>query len=346
MTSFFDGAGILVTGGTGSFGQAFVRHILSVAKPSRLVVLSRDEQKHHRMQQMFPIREHPNLRFFIGDVRDESRLKRAMSGIDIVVHAAAIKHVPIAEYNPIEAIRTNVMGAENVINAAIDGGVGRIIALSTDKAANPINLYGASKLCSDKLFVAANNLSGQDGSRFSVVRYGNVLGSNGSVVPYFLDLIAAGATSLPITDQRMTRFWITLERGVSFVCRCLEGMSGGETFVPKIPSMKVVDLAKAMAPDLPHENVGIRPGEKLHELMITADDANNTLEFDDCYLIRPTGVLKLMHAEFTMDGKLGKPVAADFEYRSDLNAEWLSNEQMAALLADDAIDPARRGSTD
>lgn len=339
MTSFLDGACILVTGGTGSFGQAFIRHVLSVAEPSRLVVLSRDEQKHHRMQQLFPVQKHPSLRFFIGDVRDENRLRRAMSGIDIVVHAAAIKHVPIAEYNPIEAIRTNVMGAENVINAAIDTGVGRVIALSTDKAANPINLYGASKLCADKLFIAANNLSGQDGARFSVVRYGNVLGSRGSVVPYFRELIADGATSLPITDPRMTRFWITLERGVSFVCRCLQAMTGGETFVPKIPSMTVVGLAKAMAPNLPHEIVGIRPGEKLHELMITADDAINTLEFEDCYLIRPTGVLKLEQAEFMMDFKPGTPVAEEFEYSSDHNAEWLTEKQMAALLAKDGEIP-------
>jgi UDP-N-acetylglucosamine 4,6-dehydratase len=281
---------VLVTGGTGSFGKAFVRHLLSTMPPRRLVVFSRDEQKQWEMEQA--IREtgidpDRRMRFFIGDVRDQSRLELAMRGVDTVVHAAALKIVPTAEYNPFECILTNVHGAENVVKAALRTGVSRVVALSTDKAANPINLYGASKLAADKIIVAANNLSGTNGCRFSVVRYGNVVGSRGSVIPYFQRLIREGADSLPITDPRMTRFWITLEQGVDFVVSSLAMMTGSEIFVPKIPSMKMVDLATALAPGLPHRIVGIRPGEKLHEVMITEDDARATVELEDRYIILP-----------------------------------------------------------
>ena len=280
--SSLDGAAILVTGGTGSFGQAFVKRVLSEHRPSRLVIYSRDELKQFEMQQKFSA---DLLRFFIGDVRDAERLNRALAGIDIVVHAAALKHVPIAEYNPIECIKTNVIGAENVINACIDQRIKKVIALSTDKAVNPVNLYGATKLCSDKLFVAGNHLAGKNGPRFSVVRYGNVIGSRGSVVPFFKERAKDG--KLPITDPRMTRFWIRLEDGAGFVQRCLRIMRGGEIFIPKIPSMRITDLASAIGPDCKQETIGIRPGEKLHELLITRDDARHTLEFDDHYIIQP-----------------------------------------------------------
>jgi len=332
MKRLFDGAQILVTGGTGSFGRAFVRQVLQQAAPARLVVYSRDEQKQFDMARTLSPHDHPCLRYFIGDVRDEKRLRRAMEGVRYVVHAAALKHVPVAEYNPIEAINTNIIGAENVINAAIDTGVERVIALSTDKAANPVNLYGATKLCADKLFVAANNLSGGRPTSFAVVRYGNVLGSRGSVIPYFQRLLAEGATSLPITDPRMTRFWITLPQGVDFVTRSLEVMRGGEIFVPKIPSMKLTELADAIAPGVPTTVVGIRPGEKLHEVLITPDDAINTLEFEGCFLIRPTGVPKLAGTEFRMNGEAGRPVAEDFQYRSDQNDRWLSADDLRRLL--------------
>lgn len=334
MNKIFDGAGILITGGTGSFGQAFVREVIGTSKPARLVVYSRDEQKQYDMARRFSPDLYPCLRYFIGDVRDEKRLLRAMAGIDYIVHAAALKHVPVAEYNPIEAINTNIIGAENVINAAIDTGIRKVVALSTDKAANPINLYGATKLCADKLFVAANNLSGRQPTSFAVVRYGNVLGSRGSVIPFFQRLIAEGADSLPITDPRMTRFWITMDQGVAFVARCLADMRGGEIFVPKIPSMKVVDIAAALTPDFATHVVGIRPGEKLHEVLITADDARNTLEFDDCYLIRPSGVPKLQRTEFRVNGKTGRPVQEDFQYCSDKNDQWISTQELHGLLAD------------
>lgn len=336
-----DGASILVTGGTGSFGQAFVREALANARPARLVVYSRDEQKQFEMAQHFRPEEHRCLRYFMGDVRDFDRLKRAFSGIDYVIHAAALKHVPIAEYNPIEAIKTNIVGGENVINAAIDAGVKRVIALSTDKAANPVNLYGATKLCSDKLFVAANNLAGGQDTIFSVVRYGNVLGSRGSVVPFFRKLVAQEADYLPITDPRMTRFWITMTQGVRFVLNCLAGMQGGELFIPKIPSMKVVDLVGAIAPGYPTKVVGIRPGEKLHEIMVTADDAINTLEFEHCYLIRPTGVYKLQKKEFSLNGKGGTPVPESFQYRSDLNDQWLTAGQLHMLLGEAEGSPVK-----
>ncbi|MGQ0671768.1 MAG: UDP-N-acetylglucosamine 4,6-dehydratase (inverting) [Hyphomicrobium sp.] len=327
-----DGASILVTGGTGSFGQALVSQILRHGKPSRLIIYSRDEQKQYSMAQAFPPEVHKSLRYFIGDVRDFARLKRATVGVDTIVHAAALKHVPVAEYNPIEAINTNIIGAENVINAAIDNKVSKIMALSTDKASNPINLYGATKLCSDKLFVAANNLSGGQGTDFGVVRYGNVLGSRGSVVPLFRKLVADKVDALPITHPRMTRFWITLEQGVHFVLRCMHGMKGGEIFVPKIPSMKLVDLVDAIAPGYPTKIVGIRPGEKLHEVMVTVDDALNTIEFDTFFTIRPTGILKQKSPLPTFAGVSGRPVGEDFQYRSDLNDQWLSKEQLIALL--------------
>lgn len=330
--SHLNNSSILVTGGTGSFGQAFVREVLDRSTPSRLVIYSRDEQKQVEMAQRLSPDNHPCLRYFIGDVRDRERLQRAMVGIDYVVHAAALKHVPVAEYNPIEAIKTNIFGAENVINAAIEAGVRKTIALSTDKAANPINLYGATKLCSDKLFVAANNLAGREGTSFSVVRYGNVLGSRGSIVPLFRRMIEEGAEFLPITDPRMTRFWITLEQGVRFVIRCLDNMGGGEIYIPRIPSMKVTDLVLAMAPDHPTRVVGIRPGEKLHETMVTEDDSLHTLEFEDCYMIRPVGVLKLEDAAHKFDGEAGRPVAEGFRYRSDLNDDWLNPDALGALL--------------
>ena len=280
----FDDRSILVTGGTGSFGRKFIRTLLARHKPRRVVVFSRDELKQYEMQQEF---DAPCMRYFLGDVRDGERLKQAMRGIDYVVHAAALKQVPAAEYNPTECIRTNVHGAENVINAAIENGVEKVIALSTDKAASPINLYGATKLLSDKLFVAANNIAGGHRTRFAVVRYGNVVGSRGSVVPLFRKLIAEGATSLPITDVRMTRFWITLQQGVNFVTDSFLRMHGGELFVPKIPSIRITDLAAAMAPDLTHNVIGIRPGEKVHEIMVSEEECFRTVERGDYYVIFP-----------------------------------------------------------
>ncbi|MBY0532198.1 MAG: UDP-N-acetylglucosamine 4,6-dehydratase (inverting) [Xanthobacteraceae bacterium] len=322
------GKSVLVTGGTGSFARAFVDTLLTRNTPRRLVVFSRDEQKQDAMAREIAA-AHPKLadrmRFFIGDVRDLSRLELAMREVDYVVHAAAIKIIPIAEYNPFETILTNVHGAENVVKAALRNGVKRVVALSTDKAANPINLYGASKLASDKIMVAANNLSGTHGTRFSVVRYGNVIGSRGSVVPLFQNLINKGAKALPITDPRMTRFWITLEQGVSFVLSSLALMNGGELFVPKIPSMHMTELARAMAPNLPHEIVGIRPGEKLHEVMITEDDARVTLELDDRFVICPQDS-HWQRDHLTAAG--ARPVAEDFRYSSEINTEWLD----AALL--------------
>jgi UDP-N-acetylglucosamine 4,6-dehydratase len=325
------GKQILITGGTGSFGRAFVRHILANGAPDRLVIFSRDEQKQYDMAQEEGLESRPELRYFIGDVRDGDRLDMALRGIDVVIHAAALKHVPTAEYNPFECIHTNVLGAENVVRNAIRQGVEKVIALSTDKAANPVNLYGASKLASDKIFVAGNALSGRDGTRFAVVRYGNVVGSRGSVVPYFRRLIANGAKALPITDPRMTRFWITLRQGVGFVLSSLEHMEGGEIFVPKIPSMKIVDLAATMAPDLPTEVVGIRPGEKLHEIMITVDDARSTFELDDRYVIEPA--FATWRREPWAD-KGARPVAEGFAYASDTNDEWLTPNELNSHLAE------------
>jgi UDP-N-acetylglucosamine 4,6-dehydratase len=327
---FFDGKAVLVTGGTGSFGRAFVAALLARATPRRLVVFSRDELKQYEMAQEFDAKDTRGVvRYFIGDVRDAARLTQALRGIDVVVHAAALKHVTIAEYNPFECIRTNVMGAENVAQAAIAAGVQRVIALSTDKAANPANLYGASKLASDKIFIAANHLAGLNGCRFAVVRYGNVVGSRGSVVPLFRKLIAEGADHLPITDPRMTRFWITLAQGVEFVCSSAAMMTGGEIFVPKIPSMRIVDLATVMAPGLPQKVVGIRPGEKLHEAMITEDDARSTLDLGDRYVIEPSIV---MYHRGDMRSAGGVPVPDGFRYASDSNSEWLDGPGLTRLL--------------
>jgi len=323
-----NGSAILVTGGTGSFGRAFIRLALTKWKPRRLVVFSRDELKQYEMQQALSVESYSCLRYFIGDVRDCERLSMAMRDIDIVVHAAALKHVPAAEYNPFECIHTNVIGAENVVRAAIRTGVRRVIALSTDKAANPVNIYGASKLASDKIFVAANHLSGSDGTRFSVVRYGNVIGSRGSVVPLFRKLIDQGCKRLPITDPRMTRFWITLNQGAEFVLSCLNAMQGGEIFVPKIPSMRIVDIAKVLAPHIDHEIIGIRPGEKLHEVMIPEDDGRMTRELDNLYIIQPS------FAGWRVDGSEdgSRPVADGFRYTSDSNPEWLDPERFSAML--------------
>ncbi|GAB6045673.1 UDP-N-acetylglucosamine 4,6-dehydratase (inverting) [Caminibacter profundus] len=325
----FNGKNILITGGTGSFGKKYTEILLQNYKPNKIIIYSRDELKQFEMSQKF---NDPCMRYFIGDVRDGNRLKKAMEDVDIVIHAAALKQVPAAEYNPMECIKTNVMGAENVINAALENEVEKVIALSTDKAAGPVNLYGATKLASDKLFVAANNMVGKRKTRFSVVRYGNVIGSRGSVVPFFAKLIREGAKYLPITHPDMTRFLITLEQGVRFVLKNFERMQGGEIFIPKIPSMKIVDVAKAMAPNLPHKIIGIRPGEKLHEVMITRDDSHLTLEFEDHYVITPT--IQFTHkTDFreNMLGEKGKPVEYGFEYNSGTNNWWLTKEEFLKL---------------
>ena len=319
---------ILITGGTGSFGKQYIRTILDRFNPGRIVVYSRDELKQFEMQQEF---NQKCMCYFIGDVRDKERLTMAMRGIDFVIHAAAMKQIPAAEYNPTECIRTNIQGAENVIHAALANDVSKVIALSTDKAANPINLYGATKLCSDKLFVAANNFVGDRKSRFSVVRYGNVVGSRGSVVPFFKKLLANGTDHLPITHKDMTRFWITLQQGVDFVLRNFERMQGGELFVPIIPSVRIADVATAMAPELPHKIVGIRPGEKLHEIMCPSDDSHLTLEYNDHYVIRPAikfhGQVKKEYMENKIREK-GKPVLQGFEYNSYNNKHFLSIDEI------------------
>jgi UDP-N-acetylglucosamine 4,6-dehydratase len=314
-----DNQTILITGGTGSFGHAAIRTILDRYKPKRLIVYSRDELKQFEMQQTF---NDDCMRYFLGDVRDADRLKQAMRGVDIVIHAAALKQVPAAEYNPFEFVKTNVHGAENIIQAALTNDVEKVIALSTDKAAMPINAYGATKLMSDKLFTAANNWAGNYATRFSVVRYGNVVGSRGSVVPFFKKLIADGANELPITDPRMTRFWITLPEAVKFVFDSFDAMQGGEIFVPKIPSVKITDLATAMAPHLPQKVIGIRPGEKLHELMCPIDLAPVTLEQDQRFIIAPDKDSLAKYA--------GNPVEGDFEYRSDNNPHFLTVDELVA----------------
>ena len=326
-----DGEGMLITGGTGSFGSKMAETLLARHAPRRLVVFSRDEFKQIEMEQRLSVRDHGALRYFIGDVRDRDRLRMAMRGIDIVIHAAALKHVPTAEYNPIECIHTNVLGAENVIQAAIDVGAKKVVALSTDKAASPANLYGASKLAADKLFIAGNALAGTGGTRFSVVRYGNVVGSRGSVVPLFRRLVAEGAAELPVTDPRMTRFWITLGQGVDFVLSCLPIMKGGEIFVPKIPSMRLVDLARCIAPDLPHRVIGIRPGEKLHEVLITEEDSRTTVETRDRYVIEPPFGLS-SRPRTLCDAE---PVPEGFRYASDTNDEWLDPQRMRQLIEPD-----------
>lgn len=323
-----DGKTVLVTGGTGSFGQRFVATVLERYKPKRLIVLSRDELKQFEMSQRFPSARYPNLRYFIGDVRDKDRLLRAFACVDYVVHAAALKQVPACEYNPLEAVKTNILGAANVIDAAIDQGVKRVVALSTDKAANPVNLYGATKLCSDKLFVAGNNYVGERDTRFSVVRYGNVMGSRGSVVPLYMKLRETG--SLPVTDPRMTRFWLTLDKGVDFVIQSLERMKGGEIFVPKIPSMKIVDLARAIGPDCKIDVVGIRPGEKLHEALVPEDDARHTLEYPDHFVVLPTPHEWAPNSQVMKNG--GRPCQEGFSYTSDANSEWLSVDELRAMV--------------
>jgi len=325
----FNGKNILITGGTGSFGKKYTEILLQKYKPNKIIIYSRDELKQYEMAQEYT---NPCMRYFIGDVRDADRLKKATKNVNFIIHAAALKHVPIAEYNPMECIKTNINGAQNVIDAALENHVEKVIALSTDKAANPVNLYGATKLASDKLFVAANNLVGEQNTSFAVVRYGNVVGSRGSVVPFFRKLIKEGVEKLPITDEKMTRFFITLEDGVNFVLKNFHRMQGGEIFIPKIASMKIVDMAKALAPNLPHETIGIRPGEKLHEIMCPADDSHLTLEFDDHFVIKPT-ITFTNNFDYKKNelGEIGKPVNQGFEYNSGNNTQWLTNEELLEM---------------
>jgi len=325
----FNNKNILITGGTGSFGKKYTEMILSQYRPNKIIIFSRDELKQYEMAQLF---NDKCMRYFIGDVRDEARLNEAMRGVHLVIHAAALKHVPIAEYNPMECIKTNINGAENVIRASIYNNVEKVIALSTDKASSPINLYGATKLASDKLFVAANNMVGDGKTRFAVVRYGNVIGSRGSVVPFFQNLIDNGAEELPITDKNMTRFLITLEDGVNFVLNNFERMHGGEIFIPKIPSMKITELAKALAPDVAHKVIGIRAGEKMHEVMITADD--RVVEFENYYVITPT--IQFSHiVDYKINAlnQKGKDIGIGFEYNSLNNTQWLSSKLFLEKLA-------------
>ncbi|MDX2345415.1 MAG: UDP-N-acetylglucosamine 4,6-dehydratase (inverting) [Legionella sp.] len=329
----FNDKSILITGGSGSFGHQYIKTILENYTPRKLIIYSRDELKQYEMAQLFPDTEYGCMRYFIGDVRDKERLTRAMRGVDYVIHAAALKQVPAAEYNPMECIKTNIHGAENVIHAAIEAEVNKVIALSTDKAANPVNLYGATKLASDKLFVAANNITGGHRTCFSVVRYGNVIGSRGSVVPFFHKLIKEGATSLPITDVNMTRFWIALDEGVRFVLKNFERMQGGEIFVPKIPSVRITDLATAMAPDLEQRVIGIRPGEKVHEVMCPKDDSHLTLEFRDHFVIKPTIVFSDKGNDFSTNklGEISSLVEQGFEYNSGGNEHFLNLEEIVAM---------------
>jgi UDP-N-acetylglucosamine 4,6-dehydratase len=325
-----DGKTILITGGTGSFGKECVKALLDSYQPKKIIVYSRDELKQYEMAQDY---NSPVMRYFIGDIRDRDRLSLAMRGVDYVIHSAAIKQVPIAEYNPMECIKTNINGSHNVIDAALENNIEKVIALSTDKAAIPISLYGATKLAADKLFVAANNIAGSAKTRFSVVRYGNVVGSRGSVVPFFKKLIRNGATEIPITDPRMTRFWITLKQGVDFVLKSFERMQGGEIFVPKIPSMKLIDLAEAIAPGIPHKAIGIRPGERLHEVLCPPDDSHLTIEFDDHFVIKPT-IQFTQPVDFSTNPlhEKGNPVEEGFQYSSELNKDWLSPQQLLEIL--------------
>ena len=324
---FIDNKTVLVTGATGSFGQKFVQIVLEKFKPKKIIVFSRDELKQYKMQQKFG--EFEKLRFFLGDVRDKERLYRAFAGVDIVIHAAALKQIPAAEYNPFEVVKTNIIGAQNVIEAAIDCGVKKVVALSTDKAANPINLYGATKLCSDKLFVAGNSYTGYGPTDFSVVRYGNVVGSRGSVIPLFMEQRENG--KLPITDPNMTRFWITLEQGALFVINTLDIMTQGEVFVPKLPSIKVTDLAKAVAPECEHVITGIRPGEKLHEVMITEEEARRAFEYDNYYMIWP-------QFEWWKENTIeeGKTLPDGFVYSSDKNDWWLNSQEIKDLIQENS----------
>jgi UDP-N-acetylglucosamine 4,6-dehydratase len=326
----FDDKSILITGGTGSFGKKYVKTLLERFHPRRLVVYSRGELKQYEMQQRFNA---PCMRYFIGDVRDRNRLLQAMQGVDYVIHAAALKQVPVAEYNPMECIKTNIYGAENVIHSALENNVENVIALSTDKAANPINLYGATKLASDKLFIAANNIAGGHRTKFSVVRYGNVVGSRGSVVPFFKKLVTQGADHIPITDERMTRFWISLHQGVDFVLKNFERMRGGEIFVPKIPSIRITDLVEAIAPGMSRKIVGIRPGEKLHEIMCPADDSHLTREFYDYYVIAPTITFVNRDNDFSSNalGEKGSPVKQGFEYNSGTNPHFLDVSEIVTF---------------
>jgi UDP-N-acetylglucosamine 4,6-dehydratase len=318
----FDGKTILITGGTGSFGQHFVKVILARYRPKAIRIFSRDELKQHEMREAL---QDDRLRFFIGDIRDKERLNRALRGAHIVVHAAALKQIPTCEYNPFEAVQTNILGAQNLINAAIDADIERVLALSTDKAVNPVNLYGATKLCADKLFIQGNSYTGAGPTKFACVRYGNVLGSRGSVIPLFREQRKSGIVTM--TDRRMTRFWITLDQAVEFVTRCIERLQGGEIFIPKLPSMALLDLVQAIAPDCRIRETGVRPGEKLHEVLLTEDDARHTLEFDDCFLIEP---------EFPWWGGSrwmgGKPLPEGFSYRSDNNTQWLTIEALKKLV--------------
>ena len=326
----FDDKTILITGGTGSFGKKYVETLLSRFNPKKIIIFSRDELKQYEMAQTYNSKV---MRYFIGDVRDKDRLSRAMNGVDYVIHAAALKHVPAAEYNPLECIQTNIHGAQNVIDASLDHNIDRVIALSTDKAANPINLYGATKLASDKLFVAANNLAGENGPKFSVVRYGNVVGSRGSVVPFFKKLVAEGKVPLPVTDIEMTRFWITLQNGVDFVLKNFERMHGGEIFVPKIPSIKIMDLVEAYSGVRDANFIGIRPGEKLHEVMCPLDDSHLTLEFEDHFVIMPTIEFSGRDVDFCINalGENGKLVDKNFVYDSGTNEHFLNVDQIREL---------------
>lgn len=315
---------VLVTGGTGSFGKKFINLMLKEYHPAKLIIYSRDELKQHEMR--VAGFEDPSLRYFIGDIRDKDRLKRAFEGVDVVIHAAALKQVPACEYNPMEAIKTNILGSSNVVDAALDCGVSKVLALSTDKAVNPVNLYGATKLAAEKLIVQSNSYAGGKVTRLSCVRYGNVVGSRGSVVPVFIKQRQNG--NVTVTDERMTRFWLTLEQGVRFVTRCVEQMHGGEVFVPKIPSMSVIDLAKAVAPDNKVDIIGIRPGEKLHEVLISEDEARNTLELEDMYVVQPAEAIW-----FGMDWqKIGRPLDDSFRYASNTNTDWLNVEQIRQMI--------------
>jgi UDP-N-acetylglucosamine 4,6-dehydratase len=325
MSASLTNATILVTGGTGSFGRRFTDLVLKNYSPHKLIIFSRDELKQHEMRQAFPDDASSPMRYFIGDVRDRERLQRAFRDVDIVIHAAALKQVPACEYNPFEAIQTNVMGAKNVIDAALDQKVKKVLAISTDKAVSPVNLYGATKLCAEKMFVQANSYSGEEGTRFSCSRYGNVVGSRGSVIPVFTEQRKTG--TITITDPRMTRFWLTLDQGIEFVIRSIDRMHGGEIFVPKIPSMNILDLAKVVAQDCKIEHVGIRPGEKLHEVLISEDEARHTVELEDAYVIEPA------HPWWRVENSGGAPPLAEgFRYASDTNTEWLSDDALRRLI--------------
>lgn len=331
--SIFQNKNILITGGTGSFGQAFAKKLIEMDECNKVIIFSRDEWKQWQMKQQSPLFNHSKMRFFLGDVRDPNRLRRAFNEVHFIVHAAALKQVPVAEYNPSEFVQTNVMGANNIIDAAIDCAVEKVIALSTDKAVNPINLYGATKLCSDKLFVAGNSYVGARGyPKFSVVRYGNVSESRGSIIPLWKKMVAEGAKALPVTDPRMTRFWITLNQAVDFVLSAFKEMRGGEIFVPKIPSLRIIDLAKAIAKDLPHEYFGIREGEKLHELMISVEDARHSIELKDHYIILPESAThNPMKLQLILEGREGSSLPEGFAYTSDTNTQWLSVEELRKL---------------